>query len=134
MKTVLFLITTTLLFFSCKKYQPEETELSKQLIGSWELDHVITDAGNFPFASGNGNTISFLSGSVFERKQNDTVVFRGTYSLEKKEDCFPSDKNLILKTTENPDYYQYIEVKDGKLLLSTPNCYADGGMSYYRKL
>ena len=133
MKTIVPLILGAVLFFSCKKYKPEQ-ELSKAIIGTWEMETFIGFPGTVNFPAGNGNTITFSAGSVMEKKQGDSIVFSGTYSLATKEDCYPSDNNIILKTTEDPNYYQYIGIKDGRLLLSSPNCFVDGGTSYYRKL
>jgi hypothetical protein len=133
MKTIFFFILSVLLFFSCKKYQAGK-ELSKEILGTWEMETFIGFPSTISFPRGNGNTVAFLPGGTIEKKQSDTIVFQGTYSLDKKADCYPSDNDVILRTSEDSNYYQYIEVKNGKLTLSTPNCYVDGGTSYWRKL
>ena len=133
MKTTFLCLLTALLFFSCKKYKAE-TELSKAILGTWEMETFIGFPGTINFPNGNGTTIAFLPGSVIEKKQGDSMLFKGTYLLQTKQDCYPSDNNVILKTTEDPNYHEYIQVKNGQLMLSSPNCYVDGGTSYWRKV
>ena len=133
MRNAVFLFMLVFLF-SCKK-ECEINTLKKEIIGTWELEHF----SGFPFNQpvlppGNGNIIVIAEHNHFERKQHDSLVYHGIYSLQKKKDCYERNSDLIFSTSEPQANYQYIEISDGKLLLSTPNCYQDGGTAYYRRL
>lgn len=65
--------------------------------------------------------------------KHDTLVFKGHYWVQKKKDCYESSNDIIFFTDETSSY-SYIDIQDGKLALSTPNCYQDGGTAYYRRV
>jgi hypothetical protein len=132
MKKALLVLSVGLLF-SCKKN--EISTLKSEIAGTWELEKFI----GYPFTNpslppGNGKIMVLGTDGIFERRQHDTVVFRGTYVLEKRNDCYQRSSNTVFSTNEStPVYYSYIELEEGKLTLSTPNCYVDGGTAYYRR-
>lgn len=130
-----FLLILLACFFSCKKDDQVNT-LKKDIVGTWELERFVGYPFNQPLLPpGNGRIIVLGEGGLFERKQHDTLVFRGTYSVTRKKDCHERNTDIIFSTNESSSGdYQYLEIDDGKLLLSTPNCFQDGGVAYYRRL
>ena len=122
-------------FYACKK-EKEVKSLKTEIAGTWELEKFSGYPFNqTPLPPGNGRILVLGEDGLFERKQHDTVVFRGSYTLRKKKDCHERNTDIIFSTNENSfEDYQYIEIADGKLLLSTPNCYQDGGSAYYRRV
>jgi hypothetical protein len=122
-------------FCSCKK-NSEVKMLKRDIAGTWELERISGYPFNQPpFPPGNGRIIVLGEDGNFERKQHDTLVFRGNYTLRRKKDCYGRNTDVIFSTDENSfGDYQYIESSNGKLLLSTPNCYQDGATAYYRRL
>lgn len=132
MKKIFFLFLLAGVF-SCKKYNEVKT-LKNEMIGTWELERFVGYPFNQPpLPPGNGRIIVLGEGGLFERKQHDTLVFRGLYSVRRKKDCHERNSDIIFSTTESSSY-QYIKISDGKLSLSTPNCYQDGGTAYYRSM
>ena len=132
-KTFLFLLITFL--FSCKK-NSDITTLKNSIVGSWEFENF----SGYPFTDralppGNGKIIIIGKDGSFKRMQHDTLVFSGSYALSKKNDCYQRNTNIVFSTNENPSGdYRYVELVDGKLTLSTPNCYQDGGTAYYHRI
>ena len=133
MKTFYLLLFSTTIILSCQKYN-QEKELGKQIIGTWEIEHFY-GAPNRTYSAGNGITISFSRGFVFQRKLHDTLTAKGIYSLETVKDCHPSDHDIRIKMIgTDEETYLYIYIQDGKLYMSIPNCYTDGGVSVWRRL
>ena len=134
MKRLISLLLFFFLPFSCKKDDISST-FRKKVTGVWELEHFYGIAG-IPYPPGNGRIIALFDNGVFERRQHDTVLFKGKYFLNVKSDCYPRKDNIFFTTNENPySWDSYINVNDsGKLVLSSSNCLADGGTSIYRKL
>ena len=134
MKKICFLFFLTTIF-SCKKDNEVKT-LKNEIVGTWELEKFVGYPFNQPpLPPGNGSIIVLGGDGSFERKQHDTLVFRGSYSVQRKKDCHERNSDIIFSTnTSSSDSYEYIEMSDGKLLFSTPNCYQDGGVAYYRRL
>ncbi|HTM92962.1 MAG TPA: hypothetical protein VL095_11110 [Flavisolibacter sp.] len=130
-----YILLIALFLLSCKKDQ-EISDLKKTIAGTWEYE---TFSG-YPFNSpalppGNGKIIVIGEDGSFKRMQHDTLLFSGSYALSKKKDCHPGNSNIVFSTNEDPSGdYRYIDVADGKLTLSTPNCYQDGGTAYYRRI
>lgn len=122
-------------FYSCKK-DNELGTLKKDIAGTWEMERFVGYPFNQPvLPPGNGQIVVLGEDGLYERKQHDTVVFHGSYSLRKKTDCYQRSTDITFSTNENSSgTYKYIEISDGRLLLSTPNCYQDGGSVYYRRL
>jgi len=119
---------------ACKKDQV--ANLRNQISGEWEY---VTFSG-YPFLNnslppGNGKIIVIGKNGSFERRNHDTTIFKGSYLLEERKDCYGDEKYVFFKTSDStfPDY-KSIRVVEGRLHLSSPNCYQDGGTSIYRKL
>ena len=134
MKKILVLVLLAF-SFSCKK-DNEINTLKNEMIGTWELERISGYPFNQPtLPQGNGHIIVLGEGGLFERKQHDTLVFRGSYSVQRKKDCHERKTDITFSTNESSfGDYQYVEIAEGKLLLSTPNCYQDGGIAFYRRL
>lgn len=134
MKKIIFLFLFVSLY-SCKK-DTTVRNLKKEIVGTWELEQFVGYPFNQPaLPPGNGHIIVLKGGGLFERKQHDTLVFSGSYSVLKKKDCYERTSDVTFSTNESySGDYRYIEVADDKLSLSTPNCYQDGGTAYYRRL
>jgi hypothetical protein len=133
MKKIFFLVLL-IFFFSCKKHN-EIKALKGEIIGTWELERVSGYPFNQPpLPPGNGVIIVLGEDGLFERKKHDTLVFRGSYSVKRKKDCYERSNDIILSTNESSGNYDYIEMSDGKLSISSPNCLQDGGTAYYRRL
>lgn len=134
MKQVCILLAAVLLF-SCKK-ENSIRRLQQEIAGSWELERFI----GFPFSQpvyppGNGKIIVLDAAGSFTRMQHDTLMYSGSYHIEKKKDCYPRDNEMAFFSSENSGgTYQYIATDSGKLVLSTPNCYMDGGTTCYRRI
>jgi hypothetical protein len=134
-KSVLF-IAFMAIFFSCKK-QDEMAGLQNEIIGTWELEKIFcglctTPVVDFPF--GNNNIIILSSNGMYERKKNDTLLFKGTYSVLKSKDCNTTtgDMALLINEGVNPTP-MFINIIGDKLELSTPYCYSDyNAVSYHR--
>ena len=118
---------------SCKKNR-EISNLKDQVTGTWEAEKIISRDSIRVLVQGNGNIIVLKKKDVFERKRHDTLVFKGKYTLKEKKDCYPGSSDIVFSTNENPSNILYIEIENDKLILSTPNCYMDGGIGYYRRL
>ncbi len=131
----LFFIALLFSICSCKKSN-EIKALKRDIVGTWELEMVSGYPFNQPvLPPGNGRIIVFDEGGLFERRQHDTLVFRGSYTVRRKKDCYERDTDIALSTTERAsDDIQYIEISDNKLMLSSPNCFQDGGSASYRRL
>lgn len=131
MKKTLLVLAVELLF-SCKKDQM--SDFKNEIEGTWELQKV-TGFVSYTLPPDNGKIIVLGEDGSFERKQHDTLIFQGYYTLQKKNDCYERSTNTIFYSNEsNPSDYNYIELMEGKLSLSTPNCYMDGGTAYYRRI
>jgi hypothetical protein len=131
-KTILLALLFTVC--SCKK-DKDIKSLKKDIVGTWELEKVIGAFSQPVFPPGNGQLIVLGKGGLFERKQHDTLIFRGTYTIGTKKDCYERNGDMIFSTNENSSgNYRYIEISDGQLSLSTPNCYQDGAVADYRRI
>jgi hypothetical protein len=133
MKTSFLFLLSFIFLFSCKKDRIR-TPFKKQLVGAWEFEHFV----GYPFTApyyppGNGKIIVFFENGNFEKRQHDTILSKGKYFLSVKKDCYPRESNIFINTNDASLHY-YINIDSNKLMLSTPNCYADGGMSLYRRI
>src|SRR4051812_31421280 len=79
--------------YSCKKDNEVKT-LKNEIVGTWELERQVGYSFNQPLAPGNGRIIIFEEGGIFERKQHDTLVFRGNYSITRKKDCYERSADI----------------------------------------
>lgn len=131
MKSSLVFLLLLTVAACCKK----ELNLRSQFAGKWEFENF----SGYPFnnnyqAPGNGNIIVLTEDGQFERRKFDSVSFRGNYTVQKKKDCLPRETDLLFVSTEPNGSERYIAIENGKLTLSTPNCYQDGGTAYYRRI
>lgn len=127
------LVLLPFLYFlaSCKKDQ-ELSNIKNQITGIWELATISAmTVINYP--PGNGRTIIIRNDGTYERWENNSVVYQGTYLLKQQKDC--SERTSINKFI-TADYTgdHYIVFIDQKLVLESSNCIADGGTFYYRKI
>ena len=134
MKKIFPVLSFIFLFFSCKK--GNDLFLNNRFQGVWEFE----DFSGYPFNNnylppGNGKIIVLNSNGSFERRQHDTVLFRGRYFLRNQKDCYEEQKKIHFTTNDTAYSWDvYIDINSGKLTFGTPNCYADGGVSFYRKI
>ncbi|RDC66377.1 hypothetical protein AHMF7616_05008 [Adhaeribacter pallidiroseus] len=116
---------------SCSK----DNDISHKFTGKWEYERYI----GYPFTDtalppGNGQTITLTNNGIFESRKQDTVLFVGKYTIKQRKDCYKRDNTWLL-STDDPYFKEvYINIENNKLTLSQPNCYADGGIIYYRRL
>jgi len=121
-----------LFILSCNK---EIRQTKKEITGTWEFETFSGYPFNNTLPPGKGRIIVIRKNGDFERRQHDTVVFKGSYTIKKKEDCLERDNDLLFSTSE--DSYKitgYIEIVNEKLSISSSNCLADGGTVYYRRI
>ena len=133
MKSIVTLIFFTIILTSCKK-ESAISEFESQLIGEWELEFVTNMNGPTNYPQGNGNIMIFEKGGVCKGKQNNIFVSEGKFSVTIKNDCFSSGPKTFLITSGSSSLQMYVAIENGKLNLSTPNCYSDGNFLRYRKL
>lgn len=126
----LFLLS---LLGGCKK-EKSANALYIQFQGTWEYEkHLgfITDS----LPPGNGRFLHLSNNGSLERRQHDTVLFSGSYVIQEKADCSPRENKLFFSTNDSAFLWDgYIELKEGKLTLTTTNCQTDGGTTFYRRI
>jgi len=134
MKKTLLILLLISVFSGCKKHQ-EENDFKKSVIGKWELSHVY-GYGIFPppYLPGNGNTITLSTDGIYEKWKQDTLVFRGIYSIKRKKDCDEKQRYFFYTNNPNGDNDTRISIESGKLTIGTSVCVADGGVSSYRRI
>ena len=129
------LLSTLLIFllFSCSK---ELKEAKSEISGTWEYEKYVGYPFNTPaLLPGNGKIIVIHKNGKFERKQHDTLLYSGSYKLEKKPDCHPNHNDIFFSSDEAAyGIAGYVEVTNDKLSISSSNCMADGGMLFYRRI
>lgn len=134
MKKVLLLLLITLIAFSCKKDEELDT-FENKLIGTWEYEQVMTYDTTATYLPGNGNLLLIGADGSYERRRNNTIEFKGTYTLQVNKDVCDRETNMVLITNETSSaMYNYVNIENGKLSLSTPCTYVDGGTAYYRRV
>ena len=130
---ILITVLLTGLLFSCKKEQTTNP-LYEPYLGTWEYEkHIgfITDS----LPAGNGRIIDLSSKGTFESRKHDTVLFKGVYSLQEKGDCSPRAETTFFATNDSAFVQDgYIALKNGRLTITTSNCMADGGTTFYRRI
>ncbi len=118
------------LFYSCKK----EDITQKDIEGSWEYATYIGYPFNSPsLPPGNGRIIVIGRNGLFERKNHDTTIFKGEYSLIWRKDCHGDMKQAFFKTTEPNAGENVVSVLHDSLLLNSSNCLQDGGTTIYKR-
>ena len=85
--------------FSCKK-DGVSSDFRNKITGSWEIER-FSGFGTITFPPGNGGIIVLFSNGNFERRQHDTVMFRGKYFLKAKSDCYPREDKIFFSTNDN---------------------------------
>jgi len=121
-------------FLSCKKDKVDRSAFT----GIWEYEsfygYPFTSSG--PLPPGNGRIIVLSAKGDFERRQHDTVLFKGRYFLKWQKDCYGDEQKIYFTTSDNGFASgDYIKINNlGKLQLSTPNCMQDGGTITYHKI
>ena len=134
MKKIFPVLLFIFLFVSCKK--SNDLFPDDRFEGVWEFENF----SGYPFNNnylppGNGRIIVLSADGTFERRQHDTVLFRGRYFLKQQKDCYEEQKKTHFTTNDTVYSWDvYIDIAAGKLTLTTPNCYADGGTAFYRKV
>ena len=132
-QSILFLLSI-LFLTACRKDQA--AGIRTQITGAWEW---VTFSG-YPFINqalpaGNGRIIIFGSNGLFERKAHDTFILRGSYNLQERKDCYGNEQHVFLNATDSGFINNYsLDIINARLYISSPNCFADGGSSVWRKL
>ncbi len=131
MKKIFVVSSLLVVFLACKK----DSNLSKEFIGKWEYERY----SGYPFTNtflppGNGQIIVLYDNGIYERRMHDTVLFKGNYSISKKDDCHPRENKVYFTNNDSYSSSGYIEIANEKLTLSSSNCLLDGGTTFYRKL
>ncbi|QNF33128.1 hypothetical protein HUW51_10470 [Adhaeribacter swui] len=134
MKKTLLLLFTPFLIFACKK-DADLNPTKSQLVGTWEQERSYSYNFDQTLLPGNGQIIIIAADGSYERKRHDTLDYKGTYTLKVKKDCCERKNTLTFSTSESASgSYNYIELENEKLKLSTSCCYQDGGAVYYRRV
>ena len=130
MKQVLLFIFSMAFLMSCKK--DHFAAAKAQIAGTWEYHQFIGYPFNStPLPRGNGKIIIMGTDGSFERRSHDTTLFRGSYALTERKDCYGDAKQLFFKPSD-PSFAEYIiEVRGDTLLFNSSNCLADGGSLIY---
>jgi len=124
MKKCWYIIVIGLLL-SCQK-----SKLKKELAGVWEMEKSVGWISvTYPPGT---NTLTIRKDGTFERRRHDTITASGRYHIKMKKDCYPRNSDMIFSTYETG--FSYVEFDEDKMTLSTPNCYSDGGIVYYRRI
>jgi hypothetical protein len=132
MKKFLGVMIILAVAFSCD--DDDENPIS----GTWEIEEVTCYYGcpsqitSYP--EGNGNKLVFYNNGVFERLENNAIVFRGKYSIRNSDGCDKRRSDEALYTNEGSTIPRIIAIKLDKLELSTPTCVADGGAERYKRI
>jgi hypothetical protein len=134
MKIILVSTFIISLFCSCKKDRLESYK--NQFSGQWEyVRYAGYPFNSIPLPPGNGNIIVLTKDGSFEKRNHDTITFKGQYYLEEKKDCFGEDKKIFVRTNDPLSGIDgKIESTPDTLVISSSNCLADGGLSIYRRL
>lgn len=131
MKGFLTLAVCLALLVSCKKQQTQ-----KDFSGRYEYATFI----GYPFDDrslppGNGRIIALGGNGIFGRFSHDTLLFKGTYQIGRKMDCGADEKKNFFYSNDSSFVSGFvIDLRNDSLFLSTPACYADGGVSIYKRL
>jgi hypothetical protein len=136
MKRLLLFVAFIGVFYSCKK-ENELGDLKNEIAGTWELEKNVCGLCPFPvinYSPGNGSIIILSPDGSYERKKQDTLLVKGTWSILKSEECSPAgDRALIINEGANTTS-MFIKISTDKLELSTPYCYTDYNAITYRRI
>jgi hypothetical protein len=134
MKKLWAVIASVIVLIACKKQ--DNSFVRSGFTGAWEFENY----SGYPFTNnyappGNGRIIVLYPDGSFERKQHDSIMFKGRYFVKKQKDCYSDEEKNHFTTNDTATSYDaYINIESGKLTLTTPACYADGGRAYYRRI
>jgi hypothetical protein len=130
----IFILLLIVFVTSCSK-DKDFSKQAKEFSGEWEIEKFIGFPDNQDYPAGNGEIIILKKDGSFERKEQNVVVFTGRFYLENKKDCGSSKKETFFSTNDSTySWDSKIKIENNKLLLESSNCFADGGVSFYRKL
>lgn len=135
MKRLFLLVIFIALCCSCKK-ENELNDLKNKITGTWELERNVCGMCPTPvtiYPPGSNNLIILYADGSFERKKQDTLLFKGTYSLQKNKECNATAGDDALTTNEYSSAW-FITCSNNKLELSIPYCYTDGATNTYRRI
>lgn len=137
MKNALIIISFFALVSSCSK-DSQLQNFKNQVAGNWEIEARLcgqcpNSVTNYPV--GNGAIIVFFNDGVFERRIQDSVIFKGKFFLTKAEECGKPNSDIALSTNESVNMIPlFVRIVSGKLQIGTPYCYADGATTIYRRI
>lgn len=120
MKHAFLILITVLVVHGCKKSNSIK-HLKTTFAGKWEYERY----SGYPFTNtysppGNGQYIILGTNGSFERRLHDSLIFKGTYSLEEKPDCYPAASTTYFSTNEsNYSTEGYIALDSNKLTITT---------------
>lgn len=134
MKQITVLILGVILLVSCEKEY--SSKWKNQYSGRWEYIRFVGYPFNSPsLPPGNGKIIVLGHNGSFERRNHDSIIFKGQYFLEERKDCHGDEKKIFFKTTDSLfGESSSISIKGDSLFMSSSNCLQDGGSSIYRRL
>ena len=133
MKKLALLLIIASILYGCSK----ENFMSAKFKGIWEYEnHFGYPFNNNYLPPGNGNIIALSADGSYERRKHDTVIFKGQFQLKTQRDCYGSERKVHFTTNDTTfNWDSYVEIDNsGKLVFTSPNCYADGGSTYYIKI
>jgi hypothetical protein len=136
MRNLLLFVAFTVVFCSCKK-ENEPGDLKNEIAGTWELEKIICGLCTFPvinYPQGNGNTITLLPDGSYERKKQDTLLVKGTWSAINSKECSTAGDRAIIINEGSSATLMFIKISTDKLELSTPYCYTDYNATTYRRI
>ncbi|HEY1114761.1 MAG TPA: hypothetical protein VGE66_14425 [Chitinophagaceae bacterium] len=134
MKNTLLMALGLLLLGACTK-EAGDLQAFRPFAGTWEAEQFIGFPGNVTLPPGNGRILVLETNGMMESRRNDTVLYRGRYFLQYKQDCHPRESSLYFTTNDSSFLWEsYIQTNGDKLTLSTSNCLADGGSTIYRRI
>ncbi len=96
MKKLLIVLFSTLILLACKK--EEGSILNNRFKGIWEFENYF----GYPFNNnylppGNGRIIVLFENGNFERRQHDTILFKGRYFLKVQKTAMKKKRKYIFQ-------------------------------------
>ncbi len=134
MKRIILAFACLAFLASCKK--DEASKLQCQFSGKWEFVQFVGYPFTFPaLPPGNGRIIVLGENGSFQRFADDTLIFKGSYFLQKKKDCYQAEPQFFFKTNDRSfANNNAISLEAERLIFSTSSCLIDGGVSVYRRI
>src|SRR5687768_4399013 len=94
-RTIVSAILTLSLFSGCSK-----SRMMERISGKWEYEEFIGYPAYNSLPSGNGRIIILNDDGIYERRNHDTVVFKGKYTIKRQDDCYPGHSNNLFVTDD----------------------------------